>query len=39
MDKEPNLTEAIAELKRAIITELEPFLLPIVDWLARMLRR
>lgn len=39
MDREPNLTEAMTELKRNILTELEPYLLPIVVWLAKILNR
>jgi hypothetical protein len=38
MDREPNLAEALAELKRAILAELEPFLLPIIGRLAALLR-
>jgi hypothetical protein len=39
MDREPNFSEAVAELKRVILAELEPYLLPIVEWLARIIRR
>lgn len=38
MDREPNLTEALAELKRAILAELEPLLLPMIERLATLLR-
>jgi hypothetical protein len=38
MEREPNLTEALAELKRVILAELEPFLLPIIERLAALLR-
>ena len=38
MDREPNLTEALAELKLAILAELEPLLLPIIERLTTLLR-
>lgn len=39
MADQPNFDEAWTEFKAVLLAELEPYLMPILEWLARFLKR